>query len=72
MLMAFLKLWKRSWDLADEADNTSSLEVDLLIGLDFGWELVIGGVCRGVQGPVAFHTKLGWVLSGPAGSKGVP
>ena len=72
MLMAFLKLWKRSWDLADEVDNTSSLEVDLLIGLDFCWELVIGGVSRGVQGPVAFHTKPDWVLSGPAGSKEVP
>ena len=38
----------------------------MLIGSDYYWELVTGGVSRGAQGPTAIHTKLGWVLSGPA------
>lgn len=58
-----------SLDLADYSDGESSLEVDLLIGSDFYWDLVTGGVSRGTQGPVAIHTKLGWVLSGPTSSR---
>ena len=53
-----------SLDLADFSDGTSSLEVDILIGSDYYWSLVTGGVCRGNSGPIAIHTKLGWVLSG--------
>lgn len=56
-------------DLADYSDGESSLEVDLLIGSDFYWDLVTGGVSQGTQGPVAIHTKLGWVLSGPTSSR---
>ena len=44
------------------SDGTSSLEV---IGSDYYWSLVTGEVCRGNSGPIAIHTKLGWVLSGP-------
>ena len=55
-------------DLADYADGDTSLEVDMLIGSDYYWHLVTGGVSRGTHGPVAVHTKLGWVLSGPASS----
>ena len=55
-----------SLSLADETDGASRLDVDLLIGSDFYWDIVTGGVSRGAQGPVAIHTKLGWVLSGPA------
>ena len=54
-----------SLDLADFSDGTSSLEVDILIGSDYYWSLVTGEVCRGNSGPIAIHTKLGWVLSGP-------
>lgn len=54
-----------SLDLADYSDGETSLEVDMLVGSDFYWDLVTGGVSRGTQGPVAIHTKLGWVLSGP-------
>ena len=54
-----------SLDLADYSDGKNKLEVDMLIGSDFYWDLVTGGVSRSVQGPVAIHTKLGWVLSGP-------
>ena len=52
-------------ELADSADGNSHLPVDLLIGCDYYWDLVTGSICRGVQGPTAIHTKLGWVLSGP-------
>lgn len=52
-------------DLADNADRASSLPVDLLIGSDYYWDLVTGGICRGRGGLTAIHTKLGWVLSGP-------
>lgn len=58
-----------SLDLADYSDGEASLEVDMLIGSDFYWDLVTGGVSRGIQGPVAIHTKLGWVLSGPVSAE---
>lgn len=41
----------------------------MLIGSDYYWDLVTGGVCRGNVGPTAIHTKLGWVLSGPTSSR---
>lgn len=55
-----------SLELADHADGETNLDVDVLVGSDYYWHLVTGGVSRGTQGPVAIHTKLGWVLSGPA------
>ena len=54
-----------SLGIADSADSSSRLPVDILIGCDHYWELVTGGVCRSENGPTAIHTKLGWVLSGP-------
>ena len=52
-------------EFADRADGSSSLQVDILVGSDYYWELVTGSVCRSKHGPIAIHTKLGWVLSGP-------
>lgn len=43
-------------DLADYSDGSLCLEVDLLIGSDFYWGLVTGGVRRGSKGPLAMHT----------------
>lgn len=40
------------------------MKVDLLIGSDCYWTLVTGEIRRGEAGPVAIHTRLGWVLSG--------
>ena len=48
-------------ELADSSSPESSMPVDLLIG-DY-WQLVTGNIQRGA--PIAVHTKLGWVLSGP-------
>ena len=52
-------------ELADTADASDKLEVDVLIGSDLYWTLVTGRVIRGKSGPIAIHTKVGWVLSGP-------
>ena len=54
-----------SLDLADYSEGDQILRVDILVGSDYYWDLVTGGVCRGSGGPTAIHTKLGWVLSGP-------
>ena len=58
-------------DLADFADTSSSLEVDILIGSDYYWSIVTGETCRGDVGPIAIHTRLGWVLSGPTSLSGL-
>ena len=47
-------------DLADYSDGQEALQIDVLIGAD------TGKTSRGKDGPVAVHTRLGWVLSGPA------
>ena len=51
--------------MADSADASDTLKVDVLIGSDCYWNLVTGRVIRGRSGPIAIHTKVGWVLSGP-------
>ena len=53
-------------DLADAGHAGDNLEIDLLIGSDHYWKLVTGRVLKGVEGPTAIETQLGWVLSGPA------
>ena len=53
-------------ELADVQSTGLSMSVDMLVGSDYYWELVTGSICREVSGPVAIHTKLGWVLSGPS------
>ena len=57
-------------DLADHSEDEGNLQVDLLIGLDYYWDLVTGSICKIDAGPTAIHTKLGWVLSGPTSAKG--
>ena len=52
-------------ELADSGGITGELEIDILIGSDHYWRLVTGRVLRGVSGPTAVETRLGWVLSGP-------
>ena len=52
-------------DLADYSSASDLLEVDVLIGSDHYWKLVMGEVIRNDDGPMAIQTKFGWVLSGP-------
>jgi len=52
-------------DLADHCYGDQHLDIDILIGCDHYWKLVIGQViCKGNR-PVAVSTRLGWVLSSP-------
>ena len=55
----------RGVDLADSADIDDVLDVDILIGSDSYWTLVTRKVLRGTNGPMAIHSKVGWILSGP-------
>ena len=51
--------------LADCSDGNTPVEVNLLIGSDYYWQLATGQVSRGDDGPIAVETKMEWVLSGP-------
>ena len=53
-------------ELADSADVSDILEIDMLIGSDSYWDLATGQVIRGDGRPTAIHTKVGWILLGPA------
>ena len=53
-------------DMADSSDGKTAVDIEMLIGADYYWDLTTGHTRRGDSGPVAIHTKLGWVLSGPA------
>ncbi len=53
------------FEFADWADSDDELEVDILIGADWYWELVTGKIAKNPGCPTAIHTRLGWVLSGP-------
>ena len=51
-------------ELADATNSATELQIDVLIGSDYYWQLVTGRVVKGPKGPTAVETKLGWVLSG--------
>ena len=52
-------------DLADFSTGDLPMNVDVLIGCDYYWQLVTVDIYRGSSELAAIHTKLGWVLSGP-------
>ena len=52
-------------ELADHQLKGSRDAIDMLIGLDFYWTIVMGDIRHGTHGPVAISSKLGWLLSGP-------
>ena len=54
-------------NLADVVDE-DSVEIQILIGMDYYWDIVLGGTVRGSENLVAIETKFGYVLSGPNGS----
>ena len=55
----------RNINLADSNIDNKNLNIDILIGADFYWDIVLDGFVRGNGGPVAINTKVGFVLSGP-------
>ena len=56
-------------NLADYSSGQHDAEVDILIGSDHYWKIVIGKTKKRESGPAASKTRLGWVLSGPVGEK---
>ena len=58
-------------DLADDSPVDHNLDtIDVLIGSDHYWDVVTGGIIRGIDGPVAISSNLGWLLLGPSESIG--
>ena len=58
-------------DLADSSlSENGHDEIDILIGSDYYYDVVIGEVVRGESGPVAVSSKFGWVVSGPSKDTG--
>ena len=54
----------RNINLADSNIDNKNLNIDILSGADFYWDIVLYGFVRGNSGPVAINTKVGYVLSG--------
>ena len=54
--------------LADKNSYNHSLDIDILIGADHYWDFFGHNVVRGVSGPVALESRVGYVLSGPLDS----
>ena len=53
-------------DLADASTSEhSSDNIDMLIGSDYYWDIVIGDLKRSGNGPITVNSKFGWLLSGP-------
>ena len=51
-------------EFADSSDSDHR-NIDVLIGSDFYWSIILEGTRQGEKGPVAVNSKLGWLLSGP-------
>ena len=50
-------------NLADSANDGEEFDLDILIGSDYYWQLVMGGLIHGSSDSPAMHTVVGWVLS---------
>ena len=55
-------------DFADNIEVGTKDNISFLIGADQYYEIVVGDIVRGEQGPVAVRSKLGWILSGNTGN----
>ncbi|KAJ8042498.1 hypothetical protein HOLleu_13567 [Holothuria leucospilota] len=51
-------------ELADSYEEDRDINVDILVGLDYYWQLVGGGMRNLPGGLVAQDTAFGWILSG--------
>ena len=52
-------------EFADSPDSCHR-NIDMLIGSDFYWSIILDGIRPGEKGQVAVNSKLGWILSGPS------
>ena len=48
-----------SLGLAESSSDETQLEVNVLVGSDYYWELATDRTLHGKDGPIAIHTKLG-------------
>ncbi len=51
-------------ELAENFDNNHDT-IDVLIGSDYYWDIIMSESVRADYGPTAINSKFGWVLSGP-------
>ena len=42
-----------------------AVSIDVLIGSDYYWDIIMSESIRADYGPTAINSKFGWVLSGP-------
>ena len=59
------KIRLNEFDLVDNYYTDEEILVEILIGLDCYWSIVMGGVIRTSSGPLAVASKFAYVLSGP-------
>ena len=52
--------------LADTFDSDGTETIDILVGADQYFKIILDGKIEGESGPVAMNSKLGWFLAGPA------
>ena len=46
-------------DIADSSDGKTAVDIKMLIGADYYWDLTTDHICRGESGPIVIQTKLG-------------
>ena len=46
--------------------DNSVTDIDILIGADYYFEIILGEIRRGDNGPVAVQSEFGWLISGNA------
>ena len=56
----------RDLKLADDDLQGEEQEIDILIGLDYYYDIITGGVIRGSEGPKAIASIFGYMLAGKA------
>jgi hypothetical protein len=66
-----LSRYSKGLHLADSSlKDSSHNQIDILIGSDYYYNVVMGGIQRGENGPVAVKSKFGWILAGPSSREG--
>ena len=51
-------------NLADKRLSEQNRRIDLLVGNDYLYDIIIGDVIRDISGLVAISSRLGWTISG--------
>ena len=59
------KMRLNEFNLEDTYHTDDENLIEILIGLDYYWSIIMGGVIRTSSRPVAIASKFGYILSGP-------